>query len=186
MNRHPTTLGSMERTLAVTVIGDDRPGIVAGITRQLFELGCNLEDVSSVILRGHFTMMLIVHAPEGVSAIDAESSLAAVAAEMGLVVRVGEVSDAHEPGTPPTHVVSVYGSDRPGIVFHVADALAARGVNITDLRSRVIDATDGSQAAYVVMMEVVAPEGALDDELDALRREMDVEVSINRIEPEIL
>jgi glycine cleavage system transcriptional repressor len=176
----------MERTLAVTVIGDDRPGIVAGITKALFDLGCNLEDVNSAILRGHFTMMLIVHAPMGVSAADAESKLAPAARQMNLIVRVGEVSDAHEPITPPTHVVSVYGADRPGLVFRVAETLASRAVNITDLRSRVLDPGDGGESGYVVMLEVVAPEGALQDELDALRRDMDVEISVNRIDPELL
>jgi glycine cleavage system transcriptional repressor len=174
----------MDRTLVVTVVGDDRPGIVAGVTKALFDLGCNLEDVSSSILRGHFTMMLIVHAPSEVSVADAESSLGRVAGELDLIARVGEVGDAHEGMTPPTHVVSVYGADQPGIIFHVAQALATRGVNITDLRSRVLDS--GGQAAYVVMMEVVSPSGSLDDDLRSLRDELDVEVSVNRIDPELL
>ena len=45
--------------VAVTVVGNDRPGIVAGVTEVLFEQGCNLEDTSMTILRGHFTMMLV-------------------------------------------------------------------------------------------------------------------------------
>jgi glycine cleavage system transcriptional repressor len=175
----------MERTLVITVVGDDRPGIVAGVTKGLFDLGCNLEDVSSSILRGHFTMMLIVHAPEGVSAGDAEGALEGIAEDMGLIVRAGEVADTHEALTPPTHVVSVYGADQPGIIFRVADALASRGVNITDLRSRVLDPASGDDAAYVVMMEVVGPDD-LDDQLVDLRAAMDVEVSVNRIEPELL
>ena len=166
------------------MVGDDRPGIVAGITEALFELGCNLEDVSSTILRGHFTMMLIVRAPAGVMAEEAAEALARVEREMDLVVRVGEVADVHEPLVAPTHVVSVYGADRPGIVFRVAEVLAARGVNITDLRSRVLDSV--GEPAYVLMMEVVAPGGALDDDLEATRREMNVEVSVNRIDPELL
>ena len=36
--------------VAVTVIGNDRPGIVAGVSKALFDAGCNLEDVSSTIL----------------------------------------------------------------------------------------------------------------------------------------
>jgi glycine cleavage system transcriptional repressor len=174
----------MERTLVVSVVGDDRPGIVAAVTKALFDLGCNLQDVSSTILRGHFTMMLMVHAPAAVVQADAEAALASAAREMALVVRVGEVADTQETNTPPTHVVSVYGADRPGIVFHVADALAARGANITDLRSRVLDPS-GAEAAYVVMMEVVAPNDDLEADLAALRDRLDVEVSVNGIEPEL-
>jgi glycine cleavage system transcriptional repressor len=174
----------MERTLVVTVVGDDRPGIVAGVTEALFELGCNLEDVSSTILSGHFTMMLLLHATEGTSVPATEAALAPVAERLHLLVRVGEVGERHVAIAAPTHVVSVYGADRPGIVFHVARSLADGGVNITDLRSRVLDAE--GDAAYVLMMEVAAGDTDLDRHLDDLRREMDVEISINPLESELL
>jgi len=49
--------------LAVSAIGADRPGIVAAVTGVLVDRGCNLEDASMSILRGHFAMMLVVAAP---------------------------------------------------------------------------------------------------------------------------
>lgn len=174
----------MEHTLVVTVVGDDRPGIVAGVTEALYGLGCNLEDVSSTILRGHFTMMLLVHRPDKVSVDEAEAALRPAAERLDLLVRVAEVGESHPEITPPTHVVSVYGADKPGIVFTVAQVLAGSGVNITDLRSRVLDA-DGD-AAYVLMMEVAAGDEDLDALLDGLRDEMDVDISINRLETELL
>src|SRR5207237_7212888 len=48
---------------AVTAVGVDRPGIVAGLTGVFVEHGCNLEDCSMTILRGHFAMTLVVDAP---------------------------------------------------------------------------------------------------------------------------
>jgi glycine cleavage system transcriptional repressor len=45
---------------AVSVFGRDRPGIVAAVTRVLADAGCNLEDTSMTILRGHFAMMLVI------------------------------------------------------------------------------------------------------------------------------
>ena len=51
--------------LAVSAIGSDRPGIVAAVTKVLLDQGCNLEDTSMSILRGHFAMMLVVAAPSG-------------------------------------------------------------------------------------------------------------------------
>src|SRR5438094_166616 len=50
---------------AVSAVGADRPGIVAAVTGAFLEHGCNLEDTSMTILRGHFAMMLVVAAPEG-------------------------------------------------------------------------------------------------------------------------
>ncbi|MFL6295779.1 MAG: glycine cleavage system protein R, partial [Actinomycetes bacterium] len=51
---------------AVSVFGRDRPGIVAAVSRVLADAGCNLEDTSMTILRGHFAMMLVVAGSAGV------------------------------------------------------------------------------------------------------------------------
>ena len=45
---------------AVSVVGKDRPGIVAGISEVLFRLGCNIADSSCTMLAGEFAMILIV------------------------------------------------------------------------------------------------------------------------------
>src|SRR5258708_27791760 len=50
---------------ALALIGVDRPGIVAAVTSALSELGCNLEDVTTSLLRGHFAMVLEFSAPPG-------------------------------------------------------------------------------------------------------------------------
>ena len=47
--------------LAVTVLGHDRPGIIAETTSILAELGANLEDSTMTILRGHFAMVARRH-----------------------------------------------------------------------------------------------------------------------------
>jgi glycine cleavage system transcriptional repressor len=53
---------------ALSVFGRDRPGIVAAVTRVLADAGCNLEDTSTTILRGHFAMMLVVTGPDDLRA----------------------------------------------------------------------------------------------------------------------
>ena len=45
--------------IAVTVIGQDRPGIIADVTEILAGLGLNLTDSTMTRLRGHFAMTLI-------------------------------------------------------------------------------------------------------------------------------
>ena len=44
---------------AITVLGHDRPGIIAEATDKLAGLGLNLEDSTMTLLRGHFAMTLI-------------------------------------------------------------------------------------------------------------------------------
>ena len=169
----------------MTVIGIDRPGIVAGVTRALYEIGCNLEDVSSTILRGHFSMMLVVRAPAEVDHAAVEERLAATAGELGLIVTARPVEEVATAVSAPTHMVSVYGADKPGIVYRVAEVLARLRVNITDLTSRVIGSPENP--VYALMLEVSAsrPEEA-ERELEALRSELGVEVSVHPVDSDLL
>ena len=171
--------------VAITAIGRDRSGIVAGVTKALFEEGCNLEDVSSTILGGHFSMMLVVRVPEGVSADDLGPRLVPTAEKLGLLVSVKPVEDEEREVVPPTHMVSVYGADRPGIVYRVAELLSRKKANITDLTSRVIGTDE--EPVYALMLEVAVP-GDVDvaQELDRLRSELGIEISVHPIDADVL
>src|SRR3954465_34967 len=78
---------------AVSAVGADRPGIVAAVTGAFLEHGCNLEDTSMTILRGHFAMMLVVAAPDGLERTALESALAGPASAFELVVAVRAIDD---------------------------------------------------------------------------------------------
>ncbi len=171
--------------VAVTVIGNDRPGIVAGVTKVLFELGCNLEDVTSTILRGHFSMVLVVRAGRATEASTLEKALGPVASELNLVVTARPVEESDVDIQPPTHMVSVYGADQPGIVFRVAEALSRDGINITDLTSRVIGSDD--QPVYALMLEVSASDSSrIENDLASLREELSVDVSVHPLDTDLL
>ena len=53
----------MTRRWILTALGEDRPVIVAGVTKVLYQLGCNLEDSAMTRLEGEFTMMLSFSSP---------------------------------------------------------------------------------------------------------------------------
>jgi glycine cleavage system transcriptional repressor len=163
----------------------DRPGIVAAVTKTLYEVGCNLEDATSTILRGHFTMTLIVGAPGEMNAETLEHVLQAVASQFALLITVRPVAEIHERAPDPTHMISVYGADKPGIVFRVTDALAGRGDNITDLTSRVIES--GDEPVYAVMLEVALSDAsATEAALAALTAELGLQVNVAPLETDVL
>jgi glycine cleavage system transcriptional repressor len=169
--------------LAVTVIGHDRPGIIARATGLLADLGANLEDSSMTILRGHFAMVLIASADVTVPA--AEQALAPLAADGTLAVSVREVpaeDDAAAVG--PSYLLSVHGADRPGIVSAVTREVAADGGNITDLTTRL------SGDLYVLVAEVELPVStdvaALGERLAGVARDLGVQVSLRPLEPDVL
>jgi glycine cleavage system transcriptional repressor len=172
---------------AVTAIGRDRPGIVAAVSRALLELEGNIEDSQMSILRGHFAVMLIVAVPDA-SAEEVARSLGAVRDELGLEAITVEPVDQVEAEAPrPTHVLTVYGADHPGIVSAVAGVLAAEGVNITDLNTRLAGTED--RPLYAMMLEVAlgdADPARLEERLSEVGAREDVEVSLREHEAEAL
>lgn len=138
---------------AVTVLGHDRPGIIAETTAGLAGLGLNIEDSTMTLLRGHFAMMLLCRGEVEASAI--ESALASLAAGGDLDVSVRPVSDEVTPGAGGSAwVLTVHGGDRPGIVSEVVGQVAAAGGNITDLTTRL------AGELYLLVAEIALPVGA--------------------------
>ena len=183
------------RHFAVAAIGRDRPGIVAAVTHNLLDHELNVEDSQMTILGGHFTTMMIVTGGDAVDVGALRADLGATARDLNLeAVSVEEVADTARAVSVPTHIVTVYGVDHPGIVHAVSAALAQCEVNITDLNTRLVvdekrvaDANgDGGEDLYAMMLEVVLPEGltvkGLDSMLEATRRDQGVEITIRELE----
>ena len=163
----------------VTVIGNDRPGIVARVSAALFEHGCHLGEASMMRLGGNFTIMLMV-GHDGVPA-EVEATLAPVVRELGLRLHVDAIEGHLHDHREPDVRITVFGADRAGIVAQVTGALAAAGLNILDLESDV----GGSATApiYVMHIEGTAERGveALQQALDGLAG-ADIEIRIEAIE----
>lgn len=130
-------------------------------------------------------MVMIVRAPEATVAAELESALASAAAELDLVISVRPVAEADPSVAAPTHMVSVYGADRPGIVYRVAQTLAGAGANVTDLTSRVIGSDE--HPVYALMLEVsTSDETDIEGTLSALKEELGVDISVHPIEADVL
>jgi glycine cleavage system transcriptional repressor len=144
--------------LAVTVLGHDRPGIIADVTGALAELGGNLEDSSMTLLRGHFAMTLVVTGEAGSA--EVQSRLEPLLHDLTVSVRpLPDAGDLREAGSP--YVLTVHGSDRAGIVSSITRVVASYGGNITDLTTRL------AGGLYVLVAEVDLPQDA---DVDSLSR----------------
>jgi glycine cleavage system transcriptional repressor len=173
--------------VAVTAVGLDRPGIVAAVTGVLLTHGGNLEDTAMTRLGGHFAMVLVVEVPGDEDAVALEAALARETASFGLSVTVrpiADVEDGDDAGEP--WAVTVHGADKPGIVHRVTSLLAEHGANIVDLATRQITSDAGT--GYVVLLEVLLPDdgAALGTALDALARDLGVEIHLRPDEADFL
>ncbi|HSE71251.1 MAG TPA: ACT domain-containing protein [Nocardioidaceae bacterium] len=168
---------------AITVIGHDRPGIIAETTRVLADLGLNLEDSTMTLLRGHFAMMLVCAGD--VDSADVESALAGLTADGRLTVSVREVPpEPVQSALGLSYVLTVHGGDRPGIVSAVVSEVAAVGGNITDLTTRL------SGELYLLVAEVDLPATvdvtALQAALERVASELGVGATLREVESDEL
>jgi glycine cleavage system transcriptional repressor len=168
---------------ALMAVGVDRPGNAATVAGVLVEQGCNLEDTEIAVLRGYSTMMLVVDCPERVTAKGLKAAVEEGTREIGLDVTVSEIDPATPDGADTTGTpwsVSVYGSDRPGIVFEVTRLLARAGINIFGMQTR----THGPAQllVYTMSLDVQVPadvDGAeVAASLDNLARRLNVACSM--------
>lgn len=164
-------------TYALSVLGADRPGIVAAIAETLATHAVNVTDSHMGILRGHFAMTLIVEVAGDDASL--QGDLDHVARELGLeAATLAPVREDAPVSTEPTHTVTVYGPDHTGIVAAVARVLAEAGVNVCDLNTRL------TGDLYVMFLEVAAPAGMPD--LSDVARAQGVEVSVQPLEADDL
>jgi glycine cleavage system transcriptional repressor len=173
--------------LALSAIGRDRPGIVAEVTRALLGHSLNITDSQMAVLGGRFTMMLIVEAPEATDLDAVREELARTRSRLDLdAVALHPLADTGDTAAAaPSHIVTVYGVDHPGIVHAVSARLAARAVNVTDLETRLV-----GEGLYAMVLEVVLPvdvdPGALGAMLAEVGAEQGVEVTVRPLEPDVM
>lgn len=165
---------------SVSVIGKDRPGIVSSVSEVLFNLGCNIEDSSCSILGGQFAMILIVW-HDVYSATDEFEKAFIPLRQVGLTVSVNALKEGevtHEKGfTGKPYILSVYGADRPGIVYRVSSELAERKVNITDLNTQLVGTKE--RPIYVMLLEVDIPDSVDMEEFRGVLEEVKKDLSVN-------
>lgn len=170
---------------ALTIIGRDRPGIVSQVTEILFQQGFNIADSSCSILGGQFSMILIISNPE----IDDKDQFAGAfksleESHLSVFIRTlkpgGEVRPELE---GELCMISVYGSDKPGIVYQVAKELGERQINITDLNTKLVGEKD--KPVYVMMLEAVLPDGVevetVEGWMEQLKKDLQVDISVRSL-----
>ena len=142
------------KNYVVTVTAADRVGIVHSVTGTIRDEGGNVLELSQTVMRGFFTIILIVEFPEPMDTRVLAASIIQKGRKYQLTVAVLE-ADA-QPAPPPVldgdrFILTVLGNDHPGNIHGIAGCLASRGVNIVDLHARA----DGP--IFSLVMEAFLP-----------------------------
>ena len=71
----------------LTVLGEDKVGIVAGVSQKLQELNINILDITQTIMEQNFTMMMMVDLSEATVDISVAQARF-LASELGVEIRL--------------------------------------------------------------------------------------------------
>ena len=167
----------------ITAVGEDRPGIVADLTKVLYEEGFNIEDSSMTRLNNEFAVMLIVTTEKEISQEQLKEKFRKVEEERGLLINIREIPQEVYEGKREigdVYNLVVYGADRPGIVYKVAKLLAEKNINIADLR------TEKSPEIYVLIAQIEFPAGLKEEDvipdIEKLKDELNIDISLEKVE----
>jgi len=167
-------------TLVLTVIGDDRAGLVNAVAEVVARHGGNWEQSQMAELADKFAGIVLVTVPEASS----DALIAALEPLHGMLditVQVGAIPVA-EPGTR-RFALDLVGTDRPGIVREITEVLAAHGVNIDSLRTEARDAPMSGgrlfEARAVLDVAATTDVGALRVALERLANELMVDIELD-------
>lgn len=149
----------MQNWYMLTMVGKDRPGIVAEVSQALFKEGGNLGEASMARLGGNFTVMLMLQIDSEKNEI--EKILQPLKDKMGLFFHIDQIKGDLHQHIDPNFRLSVHGADKSGIVAAVTDSLAKLNINILNLESDV----GGSPENPIYIMHI---EGFADCSLTSL------------------
>jgi glycine cleavage system transcriptional repressor len=122
----------------LSILGRDRPGIVAAVARALFEQSCNIENVSQAMLQSEFAGIFLVSLPVGLAASDLHRAVEGRLTPLGLQVHTKTCEGGGDSCAPPAcepFVITTRGPDRRGLVADISEVIARHGVNITNLQA---------------------------------------------------
>lgn len=177
----------MKQHLIVTVIAKDRPGVVETLAAVVCEHDGNWEESRMVNLCGKFSGLILVTLDD--SKIDALKADLAKLADKGIRTLIDIAEQFDTPESYREIRFNLVGNDRPGIVREVAQALAARNINVeelaTDYSSMPWSGEPLFEANGILQIPLESDIDELADKLDQIADELAVDIELEIPEPTV-
>lgn len=157
----------MATYLVLTIIGDDKPGLVELLSETIARHSGNWLESNMAHLAGKFVGILRVsvddlHADALVQELQKLSSV------LRLVVE--KVSMTEPPASQRTLRLTLVGNDRPGIIKEISRALAAQHVNVEELTTQCSSAPMSGEPLFNAQALLKVP---ADLDLHDLQRQLE-------------
>jgi glycine cleavage system regulatory protein len=156
----------MDESLVVTLIGADRPGIVAHLAAIAADAGAGWEESKMARLAGQFAGIVRLEVPrDSIAAL--ESALETLRDDG---IRLTIERGASTAAAPKLLALGLLGHDRLGIIRDISAALAKHNVSIEELDTEIESASMSGEALFRAQAMLRLPDGI---ELDALQADLE-------------
>ena len=170
----------MNTSLVITLLGQDRPGLVSALAKRASDCGANWMESSMAQLAGKFA---------GIVRLEIDSAqvgkLKAALQELeseGLRLGIEEADTSTAKAVGRITRLELVGQDRPGIVREISSVLARHGASIDRLDSACESASFSGEALFRAQITVHVPANAevekLQEEIEALANELMVDITM--------
>jgi glycine cleavage system regulatory protein len=170
----------MRNSFVLTIIGNDRTGLVQRVADRIAAVGANWEESRMARLAGQFAGILLVTV-DAARADELVGSLRKLDAD-GLTVSVRPTAEHTAPSATVRLALELTAHDRPGIVRDIATIFAERGINVEELESEVASAPMSGDPMFKASAILVASASTslaeLRSVLEALGGELMLDLSV--------
>lgn len=172
----------MSSSVVLTIVSDDRPGIVENLSKVLEQHGGNWTDSSMLSLAGKFAGILLASVPqEQVEAF--LSALQALQSE-GMQIVAQRSGGTPQPQGMREFRLDLVGQDRSGIVHDISEILTRHRVNVQELETECQSASMSGETLFLAKARMQIPPDAsierLRQELEALANELMVDIRLDQ------
>jgi len=164
--------------LVITIVGDDRPGIVENLAAVVAQHEGNWLSSSLSNLAGQFAGIIEVSVAD-----ERREQLSAAISELpGLQVHSVVGGDSTEIGDQPMAELEVVGVDQPGIVHGLTELLKNEGINLLQFASWTESAPNSGDELFRAVAEFELSENldleALQAKLENMAEDLAVDIEL--------
>lgn len=169
-------------SLVMTILGEDRPGVVEFVAKAVSDHGANWLESRMAHLAGQFAGIVHVEVAEDQlqTLVDALRSLE----QKGLQIIVqADAAGSADSSFAPLNM-EVVGGDRPGIVREVSHVLASQEVNVEEFQTECITAPMSGDRLFRATARLRLPNGftieALQAALEGIASDLMVDIQLRQ------
>jgi glycine cleavage system regulatory protein len=165
------------KPIIITIIGQDRPGLVDVLAKQVYAHQGNWLASNFAQMSGQFAGFVEVHVPHDTH----DALIKSLDSVEGISVQSVSIAETHIPQSLQSMVIDIMGNDKSGIVQEITAVLHQFNLNIKSMESCCESAPNWGNLMFKANIVIDVPENfdtdVLTEALESVANDLVVDVS---------